>query len=313
VTVAAANNPPTAAFTWSCPNLTCTFDGTGSSDSDGSVTSWSWDFGDNSTGSGSQPSHTYATAGPYTVTLTVTDNNNATSAPVAHQVTVTAPVSPISFVGATSSNTTTTKGTVAMPSGVQTGDALLLWVTVNSTTPTVADPVGGTGWTQVVTTPSPVTAGSEVNRLYTKVVQAGDLGQSTSVSLSSSAKLELQLAAYRGTASTGAIASYAYSALGSGSARNTPSVTVSDPRAWVVSFWVDKSTATTGWTPSANATTRQVTLGSGSGYLTSVLADSGGPVPVGGYGPLTASSTSTPPGTPGSACVTWSVVLAPSP
>src|SRR5207244_12259392 len=52
------NQPPTAAFTASCPTLTCSFTDQ-SSDPDGSVTSWQWTFGDGTTGSTAQnPSHT---------------------------------------------------------------------------------------------------------------------------------------------------------------------------------------------------------------------------------------------------------------
>ncbi len=77
----AVNQPPVAAFTFSCSGLSCTFDGTGSTDDVG-VTSYAWDFGDNTTGSGATPSHGYSAAGAYTVTLTVTDAgslSNATS------------------------------------------------------------------------------------------------------------------------------------------------------------------------------------------------------------------------------------------
>ena len=61
------NQAPTAAFTSSCTNATCSFDGSGSTDSDGSVASYAWKFGDGSTGTGATPSHTYAAAGTYTV------------------------------------------------------------------------------------------------------------------------------------------------------------------------------------------------------------------------------------------------------
>jgi len=69
-----ANVPPTASFSFSCTDLACAFDGTGSSDSDGSIASYDWDFGDGSTGSGVKASHTFGSGGTYTVTLTVTDD-----------------------------------------------------------------------------------------------------------------------------------------------------------------------------------------------------------------------------------------------
>lgn len=72
------NNPPTASFEVNCTDLSCNFDGTGSSD-DGSITNYAWDFGDENGTSGTDPtvSHEYAAAGTYTVTLTVTDDDNA--------------------------------------------------------------------------------------------------------------------------------------------------------------------------------------------------------------------------------------------
>jgi PKD repeat protein len=75
--IGAPNRLPAAAFTSSCPGLTCTFDGTGSADADGSIASYDWQFGDGETGTGASPSHGYAVAGTYDVVLTVTDDEGA--------------------------------------------------------------------------------------------------------------------------------------------------------------------------------------------------------------------------------------------
>lgn len=72
------NDPPTASFTFSCMELSCVFDGRGSSDGDGNITGYSWTFGDGATAAGATTSHTYETAGTRTVTLTVTDDDGAT-------------------------------------------------------------------------------------------------------------------------------------------------------------------------------------------------------------------------------------------
>ncbi|MBE7188961.1 PKD domain-containing protein, partial [Jatrophihabitans endophyticus] len=78
VTVPAANQSPTAAFTSSCNGATCSFDASASNDPDGTIASYAWTFGDNASGTGKTTSHTYASAGTDTVTLTVTDNQGAT-------------------------------------------------------------------------------------------------------------------------------------------------------------------------------------------------------------------------------------------
>ena len=80
VTVDNVNDPPVAAFTYSCTDLSCDFDASGSSDSDGTIASYSWDFGDGDAGSGVTASHPYAAAGTYPVALTVTDDDGATNA-----------------------------------------------------------------------------------------------------------------------------------------------------------------------------------------------------------------------------------------
>lgn len=76
---APTNSPPTASFTYSCTDLACSFNGSGSSDDTG-ITSYTWNFGDGTSGSGATTTRTYAAAGTYTVTLTVTDADNATDA-----------------------------------------------------------------------------------------------------------------------------------------------------------------------------------------------------------------------------------------
>jgi PKD repeat protein len=84
-----ANVAPTAAFTSSCVDLTCTFTDT-STDSDGTIAGRSWTFGDGGTSTLASVSHTYAAAATYTVTLLVTDNGGA-SGSVSSTVAVSAP------------------------------------------------------------------------------------------------------------------------------------------------------------------------------------------------------------------------------
>jgi subtilisin family serine protease len=91
-----SNQAPTASFTFTCTELTCSFNGSASSDPDGSISSYSWNFGDGTSGSGVAPLKTYATGGTRTVTLTVTDNGGATGSQ-SKSVAVTAPSAGLSL------------------------------------------------------------------------------------------------------------------------------------------------------------------------------------------------------------------------
>jgi PKD repeat protein len=73
-----ANNAPTASFSDSCTDLTCSFTDN-SSDSDGTIASRNWSFGDGGSSTATNPTHSYAAAGTYTVNLTVTDDDGASS------------------------------------------------------------------------------------------------------------------------------------------------------------------------------------------------------------------------------------------
>ncbi len=101
------DNPPVAAFTVSCSDLACNFNGSGSSDDKG-IAAYAWTFGDGSSGNGATVSRTYAAAGTYTVTLTVTDTVSQTNAK-SQSVTVTAATTG----GSPCSDCTTKTGTLA--------------------------------------------------------------------------------------------------------------------------------------------------------------------------------------------------------
>lgn len=66
-----ANQPPTASFTYSCADLACSFDGSGSSDSDGTIMSYAWNFGDGASGSGVSVTYT-DTQSPSLGSVTIT-------------------------------------------------------------------------------------------------------------------------------------------------------------------------------------------------------------------------------------------------
>ena len=261
------NQAPTASFTKSCTNLSCQFDGSGSSDPDGSVVSYAWNFGDGSTGTGVSPSHGYATAGTYTVTLTVTDDRGTQSAPRTSTVTVSGATGggAISFVGKASSYAaSTTSATVATPASVSTGDTELLFVSTN----VAVTPTAPAGWTLVKTqSSSPLIA-----TVFSHVAAAGDAGSTVTVGLSATTGVALQLLDY-GDVDTAAI-----TAVGASDASTAthvaPATTVSQSGSYVVSFWSDKSSTTTGWSLPAAVTQRDVIIGTGGGRVTAAVADS---------------------------------------
>ena len=87
---AAINAAPQAAFTETCTDGSCAFDGRGSSDPDGSIASYAWEFSPGETATGAQATHTFTASGTYAVKLTVTDNQGKTGS-TSKDVTVTVP------------------------------------------------------------------------------------------------------------------------------------------------------------------------------------------------------------------------------
>ena len=214
------------------------------------------------------------------------------------------PAETISFVGASSFTGTTKSGSVAVPAEVSSGDGMLLFVTVNSVTQPPSAPQGLDGWREV----GRRSAGSMLTVLWQRVVGAGEAGTTVSVSLPDYAKLDLQVLVYRGTSAGGPVASASSLAeLASAASHTTPSVAVAEG-SWVISWWADKSSTTTTWTAPGGLRVRDVVIGTGSGYVSSLVADSGRSVPAGQYGAHVATVN-----TPSSKAVTWTIVLAGEP
>jgi PKD repeat protein len=295
VSVVRTNASPVAAYTFSCRYLVCSFDATGSSDSDGSITSYAWDFGDGGSDTGSVPAnHPFAAEGSYQVTLTVTDNDNAptqitkTVSPVA--------VKPITFVGANVNQGNVTTPNANVPA-TTAGNRLLMILTLNSAGRTLSDPTGTTGWTQL----DSVQSGTMQTYLYTKVAGAADSGKKTTITLDLAAKYTMTIAAYSGDMTGLDFARTAETITRTD--HTTPTVDANDGD-YALSYWADKSSATTGFTLPGGVTSRGATCGANAGHICSVLADSAGPVSAGPYGGLAAIADSAA----GNASM-WTIVL----
>jgi PKD repeat protein len=296
----ATNTPPVAAFTSNCTNLTCTFNGGGSTDPDGTIASYAWTFGDgHSQAASSSPtaSNTYAAGGNYQVTLTVTDNGGATNS-ITHTVSPSAPAKNIGFVGASTYDNSGTSGTVTVPAAASAGDTLLLYESHASTSITAAAP---TGWTLVGST----SFSNLRSAVYEKTATAADASSPVTVNFSAAVKASVTLADYTNTANS-PIEAEVSSTAASTSTHTTPSVSGLSAGSWVVSFWTDKSTTTKTWTPPGSVTQRSVVYGSGTAAVSALLADSGAGV-SGNY----AGQTATTDASSGSAAQ-WTVALSPA-
>jgi PKD repeat protein len=291
------NQPPVAAFTSSCDQLGCSFDGSGSADPDGSISSYAWDFGDGATAGGSQPAHAFAAAGSYPVQLTVTDGEGASSAVTRLVRAGSGP--PVTFAGAAHGPAGSVRIEQAtMPVQADSGDTAVL-VFTRAVTSSWSGPSGVSGWTLLDT----FTNGSIVSSVWTKAVASGDAGQRVRFDSPVYAKGVLEVAVYANAVTVAAV--LAHSGDAGPNVHVTPTVPV-PPGSTVVSFWSEKSDTSTSWTAPPGVSVRDATLGTGGGRYSGLLADSGGPVSGGNYGTLSASTDAS-----SSRAIMWTIALPP--
>lgn len=299
VSVTKPNEPPTADFTATCTFLDCTFDASASSDTDGTVDGYAWDFGDGETGSGISAHHAFEKPGSYDVTLVVTDSSSGTGEVTKTQVVVAAPAaSTVAYVGGAANQGNAASPNVTTPTTVSSGDRLLLALSLNATGRALSDPTGVTGWTVLGTT----TTNGMQTRLYTRTATAADAGKKVTVPLDAAAKYTMTVADYSGVRA-GQLVTADFAETVNRAEHPTPAVDA-PAGAWVVSYWADKSAATTGFALPGSVTRRQAACGTSSGHVCSTLADSGGAVPTGRYDGVVGTADSS-----SANATTWSVVL----
>lgn len=276
-----------------CTELECQFDGSASTDSDGTIQSFDWSFSDGSTANGANPMKAFPAAGTYTATLTVTDDDAATHTT---SVTVTVADAPgpqsIELVGSQAANSNTSRLSLAAPNATEPGDTMLLFVTGNRSDISMTTP---TGWTRL---------GSTVDEsMMTTVWWATSDGEdAVSVPVSATTKLDGQMVVYRGTANDPIVGHASTIETGSRATHTTPGV-AGVMNGITVDYWADKTSTSTGWLDPGGLQVLRQSKGSGSGYISSLSAQSPSTTTA---TPRAATSTAS-----GSKAIMWSVALRP--
>jgi hypothetical protein len=291
---------PVPSFTSHCDvgTLTCTVNATASTDSDGTIVSYSWAWGDGGTSSDTNglDQHTYAATGAYPITLTVTDNDGK-SAQVTHTVYLgVPPPAPIAFEGVNSTYGNAASESVNIPASTGSNDALLLFDSFASSSTTDTVPAG---WTLMDSS----VQGSQTTKVYSRVATGADTGRSVTVTYSAVVKASVTIADYSGTDATSPVETYKKATSAGATTATAPALASLSDGSFVVSFWADKSSATTSFTPPAAVTQRSLTLGAGPSTVNALLGDSANAV-SGNYAAQTATTNDA-----SIANAAWSVAL----
>jgi len=208
----------------------------------------------------------------------------------------------ITYRGAASALVKSNTPGVTIPATVRSGDTLLLFVTVNSTAATVAAPAG---WQTAGVQDNGV--GGIKTMLFTKRALGTDAGAKVSVTLDSSIKTSLTVAAYQGADPLEVSASF------SGDANTATHVAPSSEaaaRAWSVGYFADKSSVDPGtqaWTAPSGMTARTMVKADAAPSVSSMLADTGAGMSAGPTETWTATADSV--SARGNA---WNVILVPA-
>lgn len=182
----------------------------------------------------------------------------------------------VSFVAAANTAGNRTSHTVKVPTTVQAGDTLVLFLTTNSTTSTINNSVAG--WTLLQSRDGSGTRA----RAWTKRAVAADAGATVKATTSVAAKSAMSVTAYRSSTGTSTVTASASAAVNTAAtSHTTPAVAVADANSWLVSYWSEKSSTATTWTAPAGTSVRTAAATTGTGKISSILGDSNAAVPTG--------------------------------
>jgi hypothetical protein len=290
----APNQAPTARMAVNCVKRVCNVDGSTSTDPEDADLTYAWQFGDAGTATGESASHTYAADGEFTIRLTVTDDRSGSDSTERVVNVAEGTESSVSFVASASSNVNSATPGVAVPSGVQAGDQLMLF---GSGSDLGVPP----GWTLVDSR----SASGMDSHVWTRRATAADAGTTVTIP-TTFGKTVLVLAAYRGVDGASPVAAIASSTDAGTTSHVSPTVNAPE-NAWVLQFWSDKSSGTTTWSLPGTITERERNIGSGSGRKSAVLADSNGGVSAGPRGGVTATTDAS-----SGRAISWTLALRPT-
>ncbi len=239
-----------------------------------------------------------------TYTYTVSASNSAGTSGASNTATATTNASGstastlVAFRASATVSANATSATVTVPSQVQPGDTMVLFVSTNTGS---APSATASGWTKV---------GEQFltdlrTEMWTRVAAVGDVGKAVTIDLPVTSKVDVTLVAYSGATAARPISASASRADSVNSVQHqSPGLTLPDSSSVVLSYWVDRSSATTSWTVPSGQVKRAQNVGSGSGRLTSVASDLGKASPSGTWAPVTATANAA-----SSRTTIWSVAL----
>jgi large repetitive protein len=191
----------------------------------------------------------------------------------------------LSHVASASTAANQASHTVQIPTSVQAGDSLLLFMTTNSTSTTVSTP---SGWSVVESGDGDGIRG----RVWTRTATTGIIGTNVTVTASAATKAVLSLAAYRSTIGSPTISASASNVVNSSASNHTtPSVDVAGANSWLVNYWGEKSSVTQTWTLPDGTTSRTTAAAIGSGKVSAVVGDSDAAVGTGTAAGRTATTS----------------------
>lgn len=230
------------------------------------------------------------------MTLTVTDEHGATGS---ESVVVEVdegpgtdpdpdpdPAAAPELVGHTATNGHVLAPELSVPGDVEAGDLVLLFVTTGNDVE-LDGPAGAGDWEEA----AKVASGPLTVTVFSTVAGDSDAEETVTVTLSSQVKSDLVAVAYRGVGTADPIEVLESAVAANTTDHASPVVTIDGENRAALSFWAERSGATTEWTAPADVTVVSAQTGVGGGRVGSLLtADRPDP---GSYGNLIAQTDAT--------------------